>query len=371
MESRRPAPGEGEASSRHDPLLEVAARAAAHFSRTLGRPPRRLGNGLINATFLLEARDGTHLVLQRLNPMFPARVQEDILAVTTHLASKGIPTCRLVPTRDGALWADLGSDGVWRALTFLPGRSLDHSEDTAALGSAGALVARFHRALDDLDHEFRSVRPGAHDTPRHLALLREALERRRDHPRRDVVAPLAEAILEEAERLPPLPVTPRRVVHGDLKLNNVRFSDEDPSRALALLDLDTLGRGSLPVELGDAFRSWCNRAGEDAGAADFRLELFAAAVAGYASHAAGWITRDEAACLPDATRTIALELAARFCRDAFEESYFGWNAGRFASASEHNELRARGQLALSRAVAARLEPARAVVARALEQARPR
>jgi Ser/Thr protein kinase RdoA (MazF antagonist) len=262
------------------------------------------------------------------------------------------------------LWADLGEEGVWRVLTFVPGRSLDRTTSPAALHSAAALAARFHRALADLTHDFRSPRRGFHDTPRHLALLRETLDKHRDHPRYATVAPLAAAILKEADHLPPLPETPQRVVHGDLKLNNVRFSSSDPPEALALIDLDTLGHGRLPLELGDAFRSWCNVGGEDATAAAFDLNLFEAAVTGYAAHTRDWLTRDEVACLPEATRTIALELAARFCRDALEESYFGWDRARFGSASEHNELRARGQLALARSLAAALEAARGVVTRA-------
>lgn len=309
-------------------------------------------------------------VLQRVNEIFPAVVHHDIAAVTAHLASRAVATCHLLPTRDDELWVDLGADGIWRVLTFLPGRSLDRTADPRALRSAGELVARFHRALADLAYEFRSVRPGAHDMARHLELLRSALELHRGHRRFEAVAPLAERILAEAAHLAPLPELPPRVVHGDLKLNNLRFSETDPPEALALLDLDTLGRGHLPLELGDALRSWCNPAGEDASAVALDLDLLEAAISGYARPAAGFVTPAEVDCLVEAIRTIALELAARFCRDALEESYFGWNAGRFPSASEHNELRACGQLALSRSVASRAKAARRVVADAFAIARP-
>jgi Ser/Thr protein kinase RdoA (MazF antagonist) len=347
---------------------DPVARALARFPLRLTGPPEPFGSGLINATYLLRTVEGRSFVLQRVNPIFPAVVQEDIAAVTEHLAARGVMTCRLVPARDGRLWADLGVDGTWRILTFLPGQSLDSTSEPGVLRSAAGLVARFHRALADLAYDFRSVRPGFHDTPRHLGLLRDCLTSQLDHPRFPEVSALAGEILDEAERLPRLPATPPRVIHGDLKLNNVRFSSSDPPEALALLDLDTLGRGPLPLELGDALRSWCNPAGENAVAARFDLELFEAAVAAYASEAGFLLTADEAACLPAAVRTIALELAARFCRDALEERYFGWDASRFGSASEHNELRARSQLVLSRSVAAQDQAASAIVARALRAA---
>jgi hypothetical protein len=42
--------------------------------------------------------------------------------------------------------------------------------------------------------------------------------------------------------------------------------------------------------------------------------------------------------------TIMIELAARFCADALNESYFAWDPVRFPSRSEHNRVRAEGQL---------------------------
>ncbi len=62
-----------------------------------------------------------------------------------------------------------------------------------------------------------------------------------------------------------------------------------------------------------------------------------------------WIT---AASTVEAIRLI--ELGARFCADALNESYFGWNPARFASRSEHNQVRAAGQLALHDLLCAQL-----------------
>ena len=99
-------------------------------------------------------------------------------------------------------------------------------------------------------------------------------------------------------------------------------------------------------ELADAMRSWCNPAGEDVRQAEFRLDLFEAAMQGYASEA-DWTEAERASIGPGIER-ICLELAARFARDALEESYFGFDPtiGR----GEHNLLRARGQAALAASV---------------------
>jgi Ser/Thr protein kinase RdoA (MazF antagonist) len=321
-----------------------------------------LGNGLINHTLLASPAGGEPLVLQRLHRIFTAEVNEDIDAVTRHLAAQGHTTPRLVPTLAGRLWLD-HDDGIWRALTYVPGVSLDALDDVNQACEAGALLGRFHRALGGLQHRFRHARTGVHDTARHLANLRTALDQNRAHPRYAEIAPLGERIFAMARDLPPLPAVPERVVHGDPKLNNILFTP-DRARALCMIDLDTLTRMSLPLELGDAFRSWCNPAGEDYAKAWFSLDLFGAALAGYAREARGFITPSEWQAIVPATQTICVELAARFCADALNETYFGWNPQRFASRSEHNQVRAEGQLAAAESLRAQGGPAEATVSAA-------
>ncbi|WKZ11986.1 MAG: phosphotransferase [Gammaproteobacteria bacterium] len=311
---------------------------------------RPLGAGLINQTYLVDGGPHGRFVLQRLHPVFPPQVNEDIDAVTKHLQAAGLVTPRLMATRTGDLWVT-HEGAVWRALTWVDGIGLDRLRDTEQAREAGRILAVFHRAVSGLRHEFRSVRPGVHDTARHLANLRAALETHRDHPRFATIAALAGQVLEAADGLEPLPTLPARVVHGDPKLNNILFSP-DGTRALCLIDLDTLGRMALPLELGDAFRSWCNPAGEDSALARFSPELFEAAIGGYASGAGGFVSADEWEHILGGTLTIYVELAARFCADALNESYFGWNPQAFASRSEHNQVRAESQLNAARSLLA-------------------
>jgi hypothetical protein len=124
-------------------------------------------------------------------------------------------------------------------------------------------------------------------------------------------------------------------------------------RAVCLIDLDTLSSMPLALELGDAMRSWCNRGGEDGGEVDIDLEIFAAAIRGYRS-TAHFATRTELASIAPGTLRICLELAARFGADAYHEAYFGWDPAVAPGRGEHNLLRARGQLALARAVERRM-----------------
>ena len=311
----------------------------------------RATSGLMNPTWYAHSRGGTALVLQRVNPIFSAEVNIDIAAVTEHLAAKGLLTPRIVPTRHGALWVEHG--GVWRVLTRIDGICRDAVETPAQARAAGSLVAEFHRAVRDLEHRFRNRRLGVHDTARHLRTLREVLVEHRGHRHFDAVEPLAERVLEAAARLPPLPSVQDRIVHGDPKISNLVFA-RDSDRALCLIDLDTLARMPVALELGDALRSWCNPATEDAASARFVRPFFDAAIEGYAEAAEGFLAPEEWGAIARGALTITVELAARFCADALRESYFGWNRARYESASAHNQARVVGQLRLAEGIRSQL-----------------
>lgn len=348
------------------PPAEVLARYAG-FEDAAARP---YGRGLINDTFLLEAPAG-RCVLQRLHPVFGAAVHHDIEAVTAHLARKGMVTPRLIPARDGALWVERPTPArveVWRAQTFLPGLlTFDRLARDDHAFAAGALVGDFHRALADLEHEYRFVRAGVHDTRAHLDALARAVDASAVHPLLDQVAPLADDILAAGRALPDLGALPRRHCHGDLKLSNLLF--DEGLRGVCLVDLDTVGRMALPFELGDALRSWSNPAGEDATDCAISAERVGLAVAGYASTAGGLVGRAEAEALVDGLATICVELAARFAADALLERYFGWDPSRHPSRGAHNLVRAKGQWSLARSVLADRRGLDARVSAALAPAR--
>lgn len=308
--------------------------------------PIHVGN--INRSFLIGATNNRRFVLQRVNPMFPAAVHDDIEAVTAHLQDKDMLTPRLIRSRAGGLYTEVEGN-CWRLFNYIEGIICEQVESEAAAHGAAGLLGRFHHALLDLEHEFRAVRTAVHDTPRHLDILRKALAAHADHPRYGEASTLAAGILEPAAALPSLPPVAARTVHGDPKITNVIF-DTAAERALCLIDLDTLGHMPLYLELGDALRSWCNPAGEDTRETLFSLSLFQAAVRGYAGETAGFIQEPEWRSILPATYRIALELAARFCADALNESFFNWDARRFADRSEHNLVRAAGQLQVARSL---------------------
>ncbi len=322
----------------------------------------RVTQGLVNLTVAVTAHDGARYALQRLHPVFGPGVNANLDQVTAHLAGHGLPTPRLVRTREGALAVD-AADGRWRVTTWIDGQAFDFLRDTAQAEAAGELLARFHAAAADYAGPLLAERPPVHEFARHRAHLATALETFTTHTLAPSVAAAA-ARLDALRASHPHPVTtPPRLVHGDPKISNLLF-DRGGTRALCMVDLDTLARMALPLELGDALRSWCNPRREDDPLASFDLSLFAAALGGYARGARDFVRADEVEALLPATLEIHLELAARFLADALEERYFGWDAARYPTRGAHNLARAEGQLAAAASLAARYDEAVTLVARA-------
>lgn len=335
---------------------EQLAAVLARY-KLAGAELRPIASGHINLTFRVTPASGANAVLQRVSPIFGPELHEDIEAVTSALDAAGLLTPRLLRAEDGGLAVRDDQGGIWRLLTFVEGETVERAESPARCRSAGELLGRFHRALLELRHDFRHRRLGVHDTRRHLAALEAALAARRDHRAFAEVEPVGLAILEGARRLVLPDGLPERVVHGDPKISNVIFAPGGEARCLC--DLDTVSRMPIAVELGDALRSWCSPQGEEV-EGPFSLAFARAALEGYLA-GLGPLPHEELAPIPRTTLVIAVELAARFCRDALEESYFGWDPTRFSSACEHNLARARAQLALARSLEATLGELEAVV----------
>jgi len=324
-----------------------------------------LAQGLIHRTFLVrdlvpdraadpEAQPVRETILQRVNPIFRPEIHYNIQAVTEDLAKKGLETLRLLPTRDGRPFLELANGDIWRLMTRIPGTAYNRIQSPQQAHAAGRLLARFHSALDNLAYVFAPTGLQLHDLSIRLSALRRALEDHRGHALYAPVEALAAKIQRTAESLTPLENLPLRVTHGDLKLNNLLFRQDAGGEfeAVSLIDLDTLGRTPLYFDLGDAWRSWCNPSGEDAARARFDLTVFEASLRGYLDNLEFPLEGHERRSLAFGVEELSLELAARFATDALCESYFGWDATRYARAGEHNLARAHNQFSLCEQVIA-------------------
>jgi hypothetical protein len=311
--------------------------------------------GLINHTWLIGAP--TQGVLQWVNPIFDPRVHDDIHALTTHLASKGLVTTTLRPTTDGRHYVADSEGGYWRLLSFVPGLTFDTIQDTDHAFAAGALVGQFHNALSDFEHEWQAPFRDSHNTPIRMQQLTEALEHADGHPLEGPARELGNAILNDWTNWQGTLELPIRSTHGDLKISNLHFTRDLHShqiQGLCLLDLDTIGKGDYSVEMGDAWRSWCNPAGEsNVSDTHFDLNFFEASARGWLS-TVGHLEPIEVQNLGPGIQRICLELAARFCTDAILNTYFKEDRQTHPQIGTQNLLRAKSQYKLATSVKTQL-----------------
>ncbi|MBL8158134.1 phosphotransferase [bacterium] len=288
---------------------------AAAFPIGTIRSIEPLGNGRIHATYLVRSDMGEY-VLQKIGVLFVPALP-DIEAVTAHIAAKGLLTSRVVRTEDGALSRQDG-DSAWRLMTFIPGMTIETEPTPAQAANGAAFIAQFHTALADYTQPFAYRIPHYRDTGYALGHLHELDRRNTGSSKYEKCHPLAEEIEHRRTLLSPaMSALPLHTLHGDLKLNNLRF-DTEGVEAIALLDLDTLGSYPLPLELGDMLRSWCKRG------TGIDTETWKTLMKTYREHAA-FMHDDEWRLIPDGFFEITLSLAARYCADAYEETWFKHN----------------------------------------------
>src|SRR6266852_8533061 len=312
-----------------------------HFSLPTIRTVTPVGRGLLHATYKVVTVGGDFIV-QRLHAAIPDSAIDDMRMVTAYLVSCGMQVPSLVPALDRRPFARDASGGRWRVYPCLPGYVVESLPDPAMAREAGRLVGLLHKHLAAFDYLPQGSIPHFHDTDFVLTELQNV------HPRLpDEVRGIADDILAT---LPPLIVAdePQQLIHGDLKISNLIF--DDLGHAVGLIDFDTILRHARAIDLGDAFRSWCNRTAEDDPDATFDVAFFEAAAFGYAQGFGVPPSPETRTRHLRATKQITLELAVRFLIDVVRDAYFGFDAARYPNRRAHNVARARGQYHLAQTI---------------------
>ena len=286
----------------------------------------RISKGRINSTFLV---GGTH-VLQRINgdvfPNPPAlmRNAEKIASVAGELIVQHLPSKQGKP-----YWSDEGGR-AWRMYPYVPSRNFDvlpHSLLTPVGAIFGDLLSR----LRTLDRELETSIPGFHDIQLYLRSL-------------DAVRTLGEADREleyvdfRRKRLVDSK-DDRQIIHGDCKVNNVLF-DLSTDKAIKVVDLDTLMRGSASWDFGDLVRSIFAGTEEPTREAQFSDARVREVVRGFVS-TYGPLTDVEK--FAEAPAHMSFMLGTRFLTDHFDnDRYFG------VTRRGQNLDRARAQFTLAK-----------------------
>jgi len=325
--------------------VRLTEQVAGHFDipgAPVGMFP--VGSGNINDTFLSIYRTSfseTRCIIQHVNKRVfhkPEALMKNLRLVTEHVhhrlekerstADRIWQLPRLIPAKTGDDFYLDEAGEYWRAITLIDSAvAYDQAQGLDHACEAGTVLGQFHRLVMDLAPESLEVTiPGFHHTLGYMAAydrtlsLAAAQERVRGDRMAADLCRFVEGrralcgVLDAAQARGELRV---QIMHGDPKISNI-LMDNITGRGTSIIDLDTVGSGLIQWDYGDAVRSICNPAGEDAadlGAVDLSLDLCQAFTAGYIGQAADFITKNDRAYLYDSIRLITFELGLRFLQD--------------------------------------------------------
>lgn len=298
-------------------LLEAASREiSADFTF------KELTSGHINQTYLV-SNNGEQLILQKLNrEVFKnlETITQNILSVCNHLKKKHYPNqvLQLVDFKNG----DYLYDGQWRIFEFIDNTQTFLKVTSAKQAyEAAKFLGRFHAYLSDiaLDKIQDSIE-GFIDFDMRSQQYQKALKK--TVASRFKQAENAVLFLEENRSiltnwLALLPQIPTRIIHADSKISNFLFDKEDANKIVALIDWDTLLRGSILYDFGDMVRSYTNLREEDDPEIgnNFSLKNYRALEEGFLFHLKDELTKKELLNLDLGAKVVIYVQAMRFLTD--------------------------------------------------------
>lgn len=283
---------------------------------------KQLTSGHINQTYLVN-NNGEQLILQKLNPeVFPnlKAMSENILNLGNHLRQKHYQQEILeqVAFANG----DYLYENRWRIFKYIEATQafLSVQSSTQAY-EAAKFLGSFHTHLADfpLDKIEDSIK-GFVDFELRLKQYQEAIQNAdpaRFKKAKDAIEYLNENHHILQEWLILLPQIPTRIIHADPKISNFLFDKTDTNKILALIDWDTLMRGSVLYDFGDMVRSYTNLKEEDdpESGNNFSLENYRALDNGFLFHLKDKLTSLELKNLDLGAKIVIYIQAMRFLTD--------------------------------------------------------
>ncbi len=324
-----------------------------------------ISNGFINSTYKVLC-EGCSYVLQKINinvfPNVPG-LMKNIDLVTKHIYKKTKCGMYVVPTKDGGLYYEV-DDSFYRVYNFIENSVAYNSVDNPEIFyQAGVGFGKFQNNLADFDAtQLFDVIANFHTTTKRLENFRDAVAK--DPVNRvctceeeirylEENAEIAGWICEKLEN----GELPYRVTHNDTKLNNILF-DAKTNEPICAVDLDTVMKGSVLYDVGDAIRYGANPAGElgtDADHVYLDTTLYKAFLSGFLSETISVLTEKEIEMLPASVVVMTYELALRFLEDYIRgDVYFG------EAFKNINLQRARSQIDLTKDTLAKFDELRQI-----------
>jgi 4-aminobutyrate aminotransferase-like enzyme/aminoglycoside phosphotransferase (APT) family kinase protein len=317
----------GPMAQRPDPLESMPPALGEETARQIlrdsfGVEPSSLTPlaGERDQNFRVDTAGGQRFLFKISNPADDRPILDMQAAALRHIerVDPGLPVMRTLPSATGEPWAEVpGPDGRTypaRLFTFLPGQVRANTAlTTEAIRAHGQVTAHLGRALRGFFH------PAADyeilwDITR-MPQLRQRLTHVPDGPRRAQ----AERVLDrfETQVAPALPGLRAQVIHGDMSLDNVLYTDD--LRVSGIVDFGDMTHAPLVCDLAVAVADVLH-------GRDDAIEAAGALIGGYVSVTP--LEDEEAALLAD---LVAARLATEITVTAWRQGLYPGNAAYAAS----------------------------------------
>ncbi|NOQ27806.1 MAG: phosphotransferase [Bacteroidales bacterium] len=289
---------------------------------------KSFGNGHINSTFkVIFKNNQQEYILQKINTTVfnnPDDLIQNHIKVQEYIknSTSEIEIPQLYANSDNKFLLKDNESNVWRLTNFIENSySIDVLENEKQAFEAGAGFGWFVKSCSGLNPtDFREAIKDFHRLSFRISQLDKAIES--DKAKRfTTVKSLIdfykkrENSLMEIEKLIDNHEIPLRVVHNDTKINNLLFRNE---KAVAVIDLDTVGPGVIFYDYGDAIRTIGNTVAEDEkniDLVDFNLKAFESFSKGYLQQIASSLNDKEKELLYRAPILMTYIMGIRFLAD--------------------------------------------------------
>ncbi|MBQ7140205.1 MAG: aminoglycoside phosphotransferase family protein [Bacilli bacterium] len=298
--------------------------------------------GNINSTYMITLDNNQKFLIQKINSYVfkePYVVMRNIDLVTEHIKKKlrenkdtTHKTLNIIKTKDNQnLFTYINGDGekeYYRAYEFIDNcisyNNFDEckiSKEKAAY-NAGKCFGFFHKLLSDFPTSMLvDTIPDFHNTPKRFNDLLMSIENnitnrafRHSIEIIDLISKIKECSIIWDSLGKNIPV---RVTHNDTKLNNI-LMDKDTNEGVAVIDLDTVMKGSVLFDIGDGIRSACSNSFEDEldpNKIFLNLEITKSYLNGYLEEMGPYLEKDEITYIGLSIKTLTYELVLRFLTD--------------------------------------------------------
>ncbi|MBL4643863.1 MAG: phosphotransferase [Flavobacteriaceae bacterium] len=341
---------------------------------------QELNSGHINDTYLIHTHKKPNYVLQRINGnVFSDAgnlvVNKVLVSDFLQLKYKNFPfeevskkVLCFVKTKDSAFFYKDEDQNIWNLSVFIEDSITYLKTPNSKIAfEAGKATGLFLENTTDFDVALLTeILPDFHSITTRYIQFKKALKNATNATKEKTQSLISfvEQHIEEMLQIDKAiegGIIPLRLTHSDTKISNILFTE---NKALCLIDTDTVMKGAIHFDYGDAIRTICNTADEDEkdlNLVDFNLDFFKSYTKGFFQELKN-ITKEEKEFLPVSIKMMPFIMGLRFLTD-----FLNMNVYYKVNYENHNLDRAKNQFAYIESINKKYTDVKLIIEREITQ----